>query len=185
MLIRLSKNSFFRIYDDGKLGYISNQLTRQDRTYTESGADFLQQITRQPKKEKDIIEELSRIYDAPYEVIAHDFNDFASDLEAHKFVVRGQSEEELDANDLEFTYTLENPKTLVEDFTQITAETVDKNTQNFLLQHDREYPRLASLQFELTSRCNERCIHCYIPNGKKIQDLTSQRRSSVILLINM
>ena len=167
MLIRLSKNSFFRIYDDGKLGYISNQLTRQDRTYTESGADFLLQITRQPKKEKDIIEELSRIYDAPYEVIAHDFNDFASDLEAHKFVVRGQSEEELDANDLEFTYTLENPKTLVEDFTQITAETVDKNTQNFLLQHDREYPRLASLQFELTSRCNERCIHCYIPNGKK------------------
>ena len=41
MLIRLSKNSFTRIYDDGTLGYITNQLTRHDRTYTESGAVFL------------------------------------------------------------------------------------------------------------------------------------------------
>ena len=24
-----------------------------------------------------------------------------------------------------------------------------------------------ALQFELSSRCNERCIHCYIPNEKK------------------
>lgn len=167
MLIRLSKNSFIRIYDEGKLGYINNQLTKHDRTYTESGADFLRQITRQPKKEEDIVEELSKIYDAPYELIAHDFEDFASELETNKFVVRGLSEDELDDNDIEFTYALENPKTLVDDFTQVTTETVDKNTQDFLLQHDREHPRLASLQFELTSRCNERCIHCYIPNAKK------------------
>ena len=167
MFTRLSKNSFIRIYDEGKLGYINNQLTKHDRTYTESGADFLKQIDRLPKNEKDIVDELCKIYDAPYDVIARDFDDFLTDLENHKFVVRASTIEELNANDISFTYSIDNPKTLAEDFTQSTTEIVDKNTQDYLLQHDREHPRLASLQFELTSRCNERCIHCYIPNSKK------------------
>ena len=167
MLIRLSKNSFVRIYDHGSLGYINNQLTKHDRTYLGSGADFLLQITRQPQNEEDIVKKIDKIYDAPREVIAKDFEEFVADLEAHKFVVRGSSTEELDSKDLYFTYNIDNPKTLVEDFTQDTIETVHKDTQDYLLQHDLKRPRLASLQFELTSRCNERCIHCYIPNGKK------------------
>ena len=28
-------------------------------------------------------------------------------------------------------------------------------------------PLISNIQFELTSKCNERCIHCYIPNEKK------------------
>ena len=61
MLIRQSKNTFIRIYDNGQLGYITNQLTRHDRTYSESGAYFLQQITRVPKNTEFIIDELDKI----------------------------------------------------------------------------------------------------------------------------
>ena len=44
---------------------------------------------------------------------------------------------------------------------------LDENTQNMMLEATQRKPRLNGIQFELTSRCNERCIHCYIPNGKK------------------
>ena len=128
MLVRQSKNSFIRIYDNCELGYISNQLTKYDRTYNESGAVFLSQISRQPKDIKTIVDNISSIYsEVDSNTIANDFMSFIEELSESQFVVMGESLEEL----------------------------------------DQRKPRLASLQFELTSRCNERCIHCYIPNGKK------------------
>jgi radical SAM protein with 4Fe4S-binding SPASM domain len=168
MLIRQSKNSFIRVYENGGIGYITNQLTRQDRTYNEIGADFLVQISRQPTTIEEVISKLCLLYeDVNKEIVQYDFYEFAKDLFNHKFIVMGDTKEELDSIDIDFSYSMENPKTLVDDFTQKTAEKSDKTTQDFLLQHDIKDPRLAGLQFELTSRCNERCIHCYIPNGKK------------------
>lgn len=167
MLVRQSKNSYIRIYDDGKLGYITNQLTRHDRTYDETGADFLSQITRQPVSIDIAVSNLCSLYNVDEETIRTDFLEFTNDLAAHKFVVLGETTDELDSQDLDFSYSMENPKTLADDFTQKTNENPSKTTQDFLLQHDIKTPRLAGLQFELTSRCNERCIHCYIPNGKK------------------
>lgn len=156
-----------RVYDDGTMGYINNQLTRHDRIYNETGADFLRQITREPQEIEQIVDRLAVLYKAPRGELAKDFRAFADDLVEHKFVVEGATPEECAANDLEFSYAMENPKTLVEDFSQKTAQRVTEDTQSFYLKHDIREPRLTSLQFELTSRCNERCIHCYIPNSKK------------------
>lgn len=168
MLIRQSKNSFIRIYDNGRLGYINNQLTRYDRTYDQAGADFLSHITRQPQKIEDIVERLCALYeDGDRKTIHQDFKEFVLDLANHQFVLIGDSVKELDDKDCEFSYAMKNPKTMVVDFTQSTDELVSNNTQDSFLIHDAISPRLANLQFELTSRCNERCIHCYIPNGKK------------------
>ncbi len=183
MLVRLSKNSFVRIYDNGKLGYITNQLTRHDRTYDESGADFLSQITRQPVSVDDAVDKICLLYKgADRKTIRQDFIDFVNDLSLHRFVVTGKTSAELQTKDTDFSYSLENPKTLVDDFTQTTDANVKKNTQDALLQHDIEKPRLAGLQFELTSRCNERCIHCYIPNGKKNKgfDMTLERFKHIL-----
>ena len=122
MLIRQSKNSFIRIYDDGLLGYITNQLTRHDRSYNESGADFLAQISREPKSIDDIVNNLKKIYDIDTETIRNDFIEFAQDLAEHKFIVIGETAADLDNQDLDFSYSMENPKTLIDDFTQNTKE---------------------------------------------------------------
>lgn len=167
MLIRLTKNTFIRFI--GEMGYITNQMTRHDRTYNETGADFLKEISRQPQEVDDIIVRLRKVYNdsVSTEELRADFIDFIKDLDEHLFLVVGETPEELDEKDLDFSYSMENPKTLVDNYTQETRQKVNECTQDFMLETTQREPRLNGLQFELTSRCNERCIHCYIPNPKK------------------
>lgn len=166
MYIRQSKNSFIRTT---KLyGYITNQLTRHDRCYDEFGADILKEITRVPQDVDDIVRHLLTIYEGVnFDTLKKDVIEFINSLAKDKFVVIGETIEELETIDESFTYAIDNPKTLAESYYQITDEKVSENTQDFFLEEVQGRPLISSLQFELSSRCNERCIHCYIPNDKK------------------
>lgn len=166
MVVRQSNNTYIRTTD--RYGYITNQLTRHDRSYNETGADYLKELSREPQNVEDIIDRLMTVYsDADRDELRDDFIGFIKDLAADHFLVIGETAEELDAKDQSFTYAVDNPKTLATDFTQQTAEKVSENTQDFFLEEVQGRPLISNLQFELSSRCNERCIHCYIPNGKK------------------
>lgn len=149
--------------------YITSQLTKYDRTYNATGIDFLSQISRTPRSLDDCINSLLALYgnSVSEKELRADFTYFVKDLANHLFLVTGDSPEELDANDINFSYSLENPKTLIKDFSQETEQKVSECTQDHNLDSAKNNPHLLGLQFELTSRCNERCIHCYIPNGKK------------------
>lgn len=166
MLLRQTKNTFIRCTED--YGYITNQLLRHDRTYDEYGADLLKQISREPQSVDDIVNRLLKVYkDVDRQTLYNDFMEFVTDLVEHKFLIMGETPEEVDSKDDEFTYDIEIPKTLAYDFTQTAKQDVKNTTQEFFLEHIKRKPKLSNIQFELTSRCNERCIHCYIPNGKK------------------
>lgn len=181
MLVRQSKNTFIRCTKE--FGYITSQLTYHDRTYDEFGSDLLSEISRVPQDVEDIVSRLMVLYkDVDQETLKNDFLEFVTDLADHKFLVIGNSVEELNRNDLDFTYSLNNPKTLAYDFTQTTKQDIKENTQDFFLENIQKTHRLNGLQFELTSRCNERCIHCYIPNGKKDSgnDMPTEKVLSII-----
>lgn len=166
MLIRQSKNSFIRTTDH--YGYITNQLTRQDRCYDEAGADWLKEINREPQEIDEIVNRLLKTYtDVDFVNLKSDFMEFAESLAHNKFVMLGETPEELDAADPDFTYSMDNPKTLLDNYYQDTKEVVGENTTDFFLEEIQGKPLISALQFELSSRCNERCIHCYIPNDKK------------------
>ena len=182
MLLRQTKNTFIRFID--QFGYITNQMTRHDRTYNETGADFLRQISRKPKTIAECVAHLQLEYGESVspEKLERDFTAFIMDLAHANFLVVGETSAELDVKDLDFSYSMENPKTLVDDFTQETQQQITENTQDFMLEATQRKPRLNGLQFELTSRCNERCIHCYIPNQKKNEgaDMPLQKVCSLI-----
>lgn len=167
MLVRQSKNTFIRFYDDK--GYITNQMTRYDRLYNETGADFLHVLSRQPQDINLLLNILSELYgdSVSRDVLKSDFYNFIKDLEEYFFVVTGNTAEECNSKDLDFSYSLGNIKTNIYDFSQSTNNIVDENTFDCMLEADQRKAHLKSMQFELTSRCNERCIHCYIPNAKK------------------
>lgn len=120
--------------------------------------------------------------DAKFEVIRQDFLEFVISLAKDKFIVIGETIEELDAKDEDFTYSVEIPKTLAENFYQFTEENISENTQDFFLEEVQGRPLISSIQFELSSRCNERCIHCYIPNDKKNHgfDMPTPKVKSII-----
>lgn len=166
MFIRQSKNSFIRTTN--RYGYITNQLTRYDRSYDENGALWLNEIKREAQSIDEIVNRLlSKYEDTSFDVLKADFMEFAISLAREKFIVMGETIEELDAKDDEFTYSIDNPKTIADNYYQATDEKVSENTQDFFLEEVQGRPLISSLQFELSSRCNERCIHCYIPNAKK------------------
>lgn len=182
MFVRQAKNTFIRFFDDK--GYITNQMTRQDRLYNETGADFLRKISREAKDIKTIVEELSYLYgdSVSKEKLEQDFWKFIKDLENHLFLIIGETPEECDTKDIDFSYSLGNMKNQVKDFSQATEQEVTESTYNYMLEADKKKPHLKAIQFELTSRCNERCIHCYIPNAKKNsgKDMTYEQVCNII-----
>lgn len=181
MLIRQSKNTFIRTTK--KYGYITNQMTRMDRCYNESGADWLREIGREARDIDEIILSIAKLYDdVEIDVLRQDFKEFVDSLVASKFVVVGNTIEELDAADVDFTYAIDNPKTLIDDYTQQTKEEVAQNTQEVFFEAIKDTTTIVNLQFELSSRCNERCIHCYIPNEKKNhgEDMSSSKVRELI-----
>ena len=166
MFVRQSKNTFIRCTE--RYGYITNQLTYHDRVYNSTGADYLKVLSRIPQNIEALIDELLKLYeDVSRGELTADFIGFLNSLATDNFIVMGDSVEELDSKDLSFTYSMENPKTMNFLHSQDTCENVMENTQDFFLEEIQGRPLISSLQFELSSRCNERCIHCYIPNEKK------------------
>ena len=162
MLVRQRKDVFIRRY--GPVGYITNQLTRRDRVYDEFGAVFLEAISRQPQDVETIVRRLLGIFDGadPAEV-QRDFLEFASDLEADGFLVSGDSPAALDEADRGFTYATETPKTILAWASDDTKDGLARPTDDVMTEYFRDHPTIFGAHFELTSRCNERCIHCYQP----------------------
>lgn len=165
MLVKQSNDTFIRT--TGELGYIVNQKTKLERMYNETGVDYLRTLTRQPVKiESIILKKLLPLYsDATFEDIYVDFTKFLIELADNGFVFIGNDSTELFDNETKWYLNYFRRKT--DSYKQHLVQKVEKSTQETVFDSVGSHPYLMSLQFELTSRCNERCIHCYIPNAKK------------------
>jgi radical SAM protein with 4Fe4S-binding SPASM domain len=169
MLYRQKFDTFIRIYDD--IGYITNRSNFGDQVTDKSGAVFLKALSRKPRELKELAAEIAMAYkNADPAVVEQDVKDFYNLLEADGYIVSGETPEELDRKDIRFSYSELLPKTIRKDFTP-DAFRADKNTQDYLANHFKHKPHLTQFQIELTSRCNERCVHCYIPHENKIGDI--------------
>ncbi|MFP3040274.1 radical SAM protein [Treponema primitia] len=174
MLYRQKFDTFIRVYK-GKgvpdVGYISSKSDFGDRVVDAVGAVFLKALSRTGQTLEVLTAKIAASFagvDAA--VLQKDVFDFYAMLESDGFIVSGETVAELDRKDTRFSYSAIDPKTIKEDFTPVILR-AEKTTQEFLDEHFKGKPHLTSLQVELTSRCNERCIHCYIPHENKISDI--------------
>jgi sulfatase maturation enzyme AslB (radical SAM superfamily) len=169
MFYRQKFDTFIRIYDD--IGYITSKSDFSDRVVDSSGAVFLKALSRKPKTLENLCEEIANYFiDVSPADLANDAADFYTVLEQDGFIVSGETATELDRKDIRFSYSALEPKTVKTDFTPIIKR-ASKSTQDFLDEHFKGKPHLFSMQIELSSRCNEHCVHCYIPHENKINDI--------------
>lgn len=167
IFIKLKKDSFIRIYDNA--GYIVNKNSFSDRVTDESGAVFLKALSRKPQTLDEIAEIIAKSFiDTDLTEIKQDCVDFFSELEKDGFVVSAETLPELEKKDLGFSY---DRLTGILKSKSLSLSQADTDTQTYLSNHFQKTPKLMSLHIELTSRCNERCVHCYIPHDKKTTDI--------------
>jgi len=169
MLFKLLDDTFIRIYGD--YSYIINQHFETDRIYDQSGNLFLSVIDKQPREIKDAIHTLYDLFGkrVSYEVIKKDFTDFLSELENNQFIVTGLSVDELALKEHYYRALFNNTRCNHQTFDSSKNEL--PNTRIFINKIFYENPTIFSFQIELTSYCNENCIHCYIPQTRKKQTL--------------
>jgi len=169
MLYKQKFDTFIRRYGD--IGYIINKSNFNDRVFDATGAVFIDVLSRTGKSLDELINEIAIAFiNVDIKTLKNDVVDFYSMLEEDGFVVSGETDAELIAKDKRFSYSSINPKTIKKDFSPIMKR-ADTDTQDFLVSYFKKNPYLYSFQIELTSRCNERCVHCYIPHENKIGDI--------------
>lgn len=166
--IKLSPNSFIRITKNGNYGYIVNQISRTDKVYNDIGADFLREISRTPQSVEQIVTKLLQKYQGVDEItLLEDYNAFIDELVCEHFILAGDCLEDLMQASDGFTYEVDDPKTSSYAFGQSTTDNTTTSSQLKMNQLNLQDPTLWSIQVEITGKCNERCIHCYIPNSFK------------------
>ncbi|MBJ9865024.1 radical SAM protein [Citrobacter sp. CtB7.12] len=176
MYFKLKSNVLFRNYgdygyitDDRNYRYVEDEVIGE-RIVSESGAVFLSTLNKTPKSTLDICTELlDKFKDVSIEIIRDDVEEFFSELVCDGFLCKGETSAECNSNDYVFTYKDINSKVKID-----ISKDDTYNTNEFLEKHESEVNRLTSVHIEITSKCNERCIHCYIPHEKKIKTLDTK-----------
>lgn len=160
MLLKLSKNTFVRQY--GEFTYILGRISSFDQMFCDAEI-FLRGITRQPREKEEILKEILAVYsDTAETTIRKDFDDFIEPLIEKKLILSGETPEELEAQEENFSYAAEDPKTS-ESHQILSQEEISFMPQKVLGDYFEKYPMLYQLQIDITQACTERCLHCYIP----------------------
>ncbi|MBQ3401931.1 MAG: radical SAM protein [Synergistaceae bacterium] len=89
-----------------------------------------------------------------------------------------KSTDKISAKMPSFSYSMKNRKTAP--LTALNVSPDAQGTTEFLGRYFRNDPHLFAFQFELTSRCNEQCRHCYLPGARNFHDLETDLVISIL-----
>ncbi|MDD3228055.1 MAG: radical SAM protein [Oscillospiraceae bacterium] len=180
MYFKQKSNVIFRNY--GAFGYITDnrnfgyqQATDDendigDKIVSPSGAVFLSVLDRKPQTLDCLAEKISiQFTDADIENIKIDARDFYCALESDGFIVSGDTLQECNEKDVGFSYKKGSSKYKKGSYAQNGGS--KKSTQVFFEEYFIGRSQLTNLHIEITSKCNEKCVHCYIPHENKLHDI--------------
>lgn len=175
MFYKIRDDILFRRYkkygyitDNSEFGYQTLNCTRQypgETFVSESGAVMLSALKKSPREIDDIVNELMGIFQGvEFDVLKADTIDFFQWLAEKGYLCSGDTfssclrQEHLEADI--------KPK---QDKTSVFIS-LDNCAKAIVQPNDF----LRSIHFDITSICNERCVHCYIPPKDKTKAIDSE-----------
>jgi radical SAM protein with 4Fe4S-binding SPASM domain len=169
-----SYKSFGYLTDNRNFGYQqtnNNENYIGDKIISESGTVFLSVLGRKPQTLDRLVNKINKQFtDVDIRTIKNDAREFYCMLESDGFIVSGKTLEECNEKDARFSYKIIEPEIIKMDFSP-TIMHPEKSTQDFLEEYFKGKPQLTNLHIEITSKCNERCVHCYIPHDAKVSSI--------------
>lgn len=176
MYFKRKSNVIFRDYEH--FGYITDNRNfgyKQanddendigDKIVSQSGIIFLSALDVEAQTLDDLVKKISMNFaDVDVETIKIDAMEFYHLLELEGFVVSAETLWECNEKDSSFSYT---DVVKCEDERYQQTLTLGNSTQDFFDEFFGGKPQLTNLHMEITSNCNERCVHCYIPHENKL-----------------
>jgi len=166
--------AFGYITDNRNFGYkqtdnIENYIG--DKILSESGAVFMSVLGRKPQTLAVLAKKIKKQFtDVDIRTIKNDAKEFYCMLERDGFIVSGETMQECNEKDTRFSYKISEPVIINKNFSS-TIVHPEKSTQDFVEEYFKGKPQLTNLHIEITSKCNERCVHCYIPHDNKVSHI--------------
>lgn len=160
------KNAFIRTFEN--YGYIIHQFNKKDIKFNSIGAVFLNQIKRDIGNiDESVLNMCGYFEEVDYHTLNHDFREFLAFLESNDLILLADSKVELlRKNKPYLNFPPHSNKIALNNSFEIESELEnDENTISEKFQFD---PVNFTFHIELTTKCNEKCTHCYIPNNEKI-----------------
>lgn len=168
MYYKIRNDVLFRKYQGH--GYIADnseyryRMLNDNRKYlgekyvSSSGAIMLSMLSKSPRSIDDVVEELSQIFTGvEYEMLKQDTAEFFDLFVDEGFLSRGEAIDTCTDQFIENTPKLSGCDQIQEGIVKNNCTGGDISPNEFL----------RSIHIEIADACNERCIHCYIPNERK------------------
>ena len=179
--------NFGYLTDNRNFGYDTASMSRLkvgDMLLSKTGSVFYSQLSDTPKEMEVIIGSLCELFaDVSYATIKTDAVKFFTLLHSKGFVYLGEEVDFTEIRNQYFSYDKVLPYVLQ---ASDKLETLKTYENTFGMDY-----RLTRLHVDISSRCNENCVHCYIPTYKKRSLMTEDmfdviiRQSKVMNVLNL
>ena len=183
MYYKIKDRILFRMYDG--YGFISDNSmfeyklqddkipTVGEKYLSESGSIMLGLLGKQPKHIDYVVDELMSIFeDVEYDDLKRDTISFFNMLVESGFLSCGETIEKCRG------FEKAGTKELL--FENVLDSSHNSNECSCVNSNIDFKNSLRSLHIEIASKCNERCVHCYIPHEKKTQMINSDLFFSIV-----